>query len=94
MKRFVLASVIAAFAFGVTAPVVSGLGESDALAQKKTKEKKKKPKVYDFSGDDISGELIRPDGDGLNARDFVNHTSLIRLRTNFIKEILKSAEDL
>ncbi len=93
MKRLVLASVIAAFAFGVTAPVVSGLGESDAYAQKKNN-KKKKAKVYDFSGDDITGELIRPDGDGMNARGFVNHTSLIRLRTNFIKEILKSAEDL
>ena len=51
-------------------------------------------KVYDFSGDTIEGDLIKPDGSDLNARDFAKHSSLIRIRTNFIPEIIKSAEDL
>ena len=53
-----------------------------------------KVKVYDFSGDTIEGDLIRPEGTTVDARDFAKHSSLIRIRTNFIPEIVKSAEDL
>ncbi len=53
-----------------------------------------KVKVYDFSGDTIEGDLVKPEGTDLNARDFANHTSLIRIRKDFIPEIIKSAEDL
>ena len=53
-----------------------------------------KVKVYDFSGDTIEGDLIKPEGLDVNARDFAKHSSLIKIRTNFIAEILKSAEDL
>lgn len=53
-----------------------------------------KVKVYDFSGDTIEGDLIRPEGSTVDARDFAKHSSLIRIRTNFIPEIIKSAEDL
>jgi len=87
MKRAILAAVFAAaFAFSFA------YSTGDAIAQKKAKNKK--AKNYDFSGDDITGDLIKPDGMGFNARKFAVHTSLIRIRTNFIKEILKSAEDL
>ena len=53
-----------------------------------------KVKVYDFSGDTIEGDLVKPDGTDLNARDFAKHSSLIRIRQHFIPEIIKSAEDL
>ncbi|MBP6627941.1 MAG: hypothetical protein KBG28_04655 [Kofleriaceae bacterium] len=53
-----------------------------------------KVKVYDFSGDTIEGDLIKPDGTAVDARDFAKHSSLIRIRREFIAEILKSAEDL
>ena len=53
-----------------------------------------KVKVYDFSGDTIEGDLIKPEGLDVNARDFAKHSSLIRIRKDFIAEILKSAEDL
>ena len=53
-----------------------------------------KVKVFDFSGDTIEGDLIKPEGSTVNARDFAKHASLIRIRTNFIQEIIKSAEDL
>lgn len=65
-----------------------------AMAQPKPKETKPKVKVYDFSGDTIEGDLIRPEGSTVDARDFSKHSSLIRIRTNFIDAILKSAEDL
>jgi hypothetical protein len=57
-------------------------------------DKQPKTKVYDFSGDTIEGDLIKPEGTTVDARDFAKHSSLIRIRTNFIPEIIKSAEDL
>ena len=72
-----------------------GLFAGTAFAQKKGADSgQSKVKVYDFSGDTIEGDLIKPDGTDLNARDFAKHSSLIRIRTNFIPEIIKSAEDL
>jgi hypothetical protein len=51
-------------------------------------------KVYDFSGDTIEGDLIKPEGSTVDARDFAKHGSLIKIRKDFIPEIIKSAEDL
>jgi hypothetical protein len=91
MKRSkIIAALSVAGAVALAAPL-------SALAQgkgKQPKEEPKKVKSYDFTGDEIDGELVKPDGDFLDTRKFASHTSLIRLRTNFIKEILKSAEDL
>jgi hypothetical protein len=53
-----------------------------------------KVKVYDFSGDTIEGDLIKPEGSTVDARDFAKHSSLIHIRQTFIPEIIKSAEDL
>jgi hypothetical protein len=53
-----------------------------------------KVKVYDFDGDTIDGDLVKPEGSTVDARDFGNHASLIRIRKDFIPEIIKSAEDL
>ena len=90
MKRF---NIIAALSVAGAVFLASPLS---ALAQKKgaQKEEAKKVKSYDFTGDEIDGELVKPDGDFLDTRKFASHTSLIRLRKDFIKEILKSAEDL
>ena len=79
------------------AGAVALAGPLSAFAQgkgKPPKEEPKKVKSYDFTGDEIDGELVKPDGDFLDTRKFASHTSLIRLRKDFIKEILKSAEDL
>lgn len=53
-----------------------------------------KVKVYDFSADSIEGDLVKPEGIGVNVADFSKHSSLIRIRKDFIPEIVKSAEDL
>ena len=93
MKRAVFASLFAGLlAFAFAAP-------GTALAQNKKSKKdkgaeQKKVKTYDFSGDDIDGDLIKPDGDFVDVQGLASHTSLIRIRKDFIKEILKSAEDL
>jgi len=77
--------------------VVTGSGSARAQEKKGAENKgggTPKVKVYDFSGDTIEGDLIRPEGTTVDARDFAKHPSLIRIRTNFIPEIIKSAEDL
>ncbi|MEZ4362318.1 MAG: hypothetical protein R3B48_19165 [Kofleriaceae bacterium] len=53
-----------------------------------------KVKRYDFDGDTIDGDLIRPEGTTVSARDGADYGSLIRIRKDFIPEIIKSAEDL
>lgn len=94
MKRTLIVSVLAVAFVGITS--------GSALAQKKKgaapagggDASGQKVKNYDFSGDNIEGELIKPDGEMVNTRKFAEHTSLIRVRTDFIKEIVKSAEDI
>jgi hypothetical protein len=71
-----------------------GVLASTALAQNAGNAGKAKVKVYDFSGDTIEGDLIKPEGTTVDAIDFAKHSSLIRIRKDFIAEILKSAEDL
>jgi hypothetical protein len=88
--RLVLVSVVLALV------AVSMFASGDAAAQDKKGDKSGPPKVkvYDFSGDTIEGDLIRPEGTTVDARDFAKHSSLIRIRKDFIPEIIKSAEDL
>lgn len=62
-----------------------------AFAQK---QEKPKVKVYDFTGDTIEGDLIKPEGEDVNARDITQFSSLITIRRDFIAEIIKAAEDL
>ena len=71
-----------------------GLFAGTALAQPAKGEGGGKVKVYDFSGDTIEGDLVKPEGSTVDARDFAKHSSLIRIRKDFIPEIIKSAEDL
>lgn len=93
MKRTkILASLSIAGAIALAAPL-------SAFAQGKAKPKpakaeEKKVRSYDFTGDEIDGELVKPDTDFIDTRKFASHTNLIRLRKDFIKEIVKSAEDL
>ena len=71
-----------------------GLLTAPALAQKGKDGGKPKVKVYDFTGDTIEGDLIKPEGEAVDARDITQFSSLIRIRRDFIEEIIKAAEDL
>jgi hypothetical protein len=73
--------------------VIAGTS-AKALADNKKGNDAPKVKTYDFSGDTIEGDLIKPEGTTVDARDFAKHSSLIRIRKDFIPEIIKSAEDL
>ncbi len=49
---------------------------------------------YDFEDDLVTGDLVRPDGEMLSVRSANNRSSLIKIRENFVPEMLKSVEDL
>ena len=87
--RAVFVSIVATLSMGLM-----GLSVPMAHAQGESASKGDKVKTYDFSGDTIDGDLLKPDGEVVDTRTFASHTSLIRIRKDFIKEILKSAEDL
>ncbi|MFO0574585.1 MAG: adventurous gliding motility protein CglF [Polyangia bacterium] len=50
--------------------------------------------VYDFDDDTVEGDLVRPDGEMVDTRRGAKHSSLIKIRENFIPEMLKSVESL
>lgn len=54
----------------------------------------KKKTEYDFEDDLVEGSFVKPEGDYLSSRRGGRHTSLIRIRENFVPEMLKSAEDI
>ncbi len=56
--------------------------------------KYKKKTVYDFDDDLVEGELQRPDGEMIDTRRKAKQSSLIKIRENFIPEMLKSAENI
>ena len=85
MRALRLFTAIAFLALAASPAVAQNAGNAGAKA---------KVKVYDFSGDTIEGDLIKPEGTTVDAIDFAKHSSLIRIRKDFIAEILKSAEDL
>lgn len=54
----------------------------------------KQKTVYDFDDDTVEGDLVRPDGEFVDSRKTAKHSSLIKIRENFIPEMLKSVEGI
>lgn len=53
-----------------------------------------KTTTYDFEGDTIEGDLMRPDGEYIDARKRVNHSNLIRIREEFRDKVMQSVGEL
>ena len=53
-----------------------------------------KETVIDFEDDTIQGDLTRPDGEFVDARQRVRHTNLIKVREEFRDEVLESVGEL
>jgi hypothetical protein len=49
---------------------------------------------YDFEDDLVEGSFVRPEGEYFNAQKQGRYSSLIRIRRDFVPEMLKSAEDI
>jgi len=50
--------------------------------------------VLTFGSETIEGGVATGDGEGIDVRDITSFSSLIRIRSNFIAEIIRAAEDL
>jgi hypothetical protein len=101
MKRMLIAAVVSILSVGVASAQTSpaqprGGSRARPAAPPPGPASNAPPRVrnYDFDADFIDGELVRPEGEFLAARRTAEHGSLIRVRQDFIREIVKSAEDL
>lgn len=79
-KAWIIASII------VSALALQGLSVASAQSEEITE--------VSFEDDLISGDLVRPDGENIQVSRRGARSSLIRIRQNFIPEMLKSVEDL
>jgi len=82
---FLMAALTWAPAFAQKAAAPAKAGDSVTYKQKT---------VYDFDDDVVEGDLVRPDGEFVDSRRAAKHSSLIKIRENFIPEMIKSAEDI
>ena len=81
-----------ALVFGAT--LMAGSGALLAQAPPAGETQYKSKTVYDFDDDTVEGDLVRPDGEFVDTRKGAKHSSLIKIRENFIPEMIKSAEDI
>lgn len=86
MNRFLRFLLFTSVAILLAAPAwaQSGKGES----------KEAPAKQMDFEGDILEGEIMRPNQGVAEALLLEQQSSLIKVRKDFVDEILKSAEDL
>lgn len=54
----------------------------------------KKETEYDFEADDVEGNLVKPDEANIGAEQHGKTSSLIKIRSDFVPEMLKSVEDI
>jgi hypothetical protein len=87
MSRKLMALVIGA-------TLMTGSGALLAQAPPSGETQYKSKTVYDFDDDTVEGDLVRPDGEFVDTRKGAKHSSLIKIRENFIPEMIKSAEDI
>ncbi len=101
---FLVAILAAMFTLPVSSAEAKGSGDAKPhvmpkgwkakKAKKTTKPTPKKTKNYDFMADEIEASRIGPGDTTIFGIQNLAHKSLIRLRSDFISEILKSAEML
>ena len=87
LRQIIAGLTLVGFLLGGVAVVVAQTGDAPKVSYKKKT-------VYDFDDDLVEGELQRPDGEYIDTRRKAKHSSLIKIRENFIPEMLKSAEDI
>jgi hypothetical protein len=91
MKRITLSLLAAASLAGAAAPALAQNKQPAGGGDNVTYKSKT---VYDFDDDVVEGDLVRPDGEFVDSRKAAKHSSLIKIRADFIPEMLKSAEDI
>ena len=79
------------FMFAIAAPLLAA-AQAKTEAQPKVEYEKKT--VINFEDDTIEGDLKRPDGEYVEARQKVDHSNLIRIREDWRDKVMQSSGDL
>ena len=85
MKRMMLAMLLL---------VPLGSSAQDAKAQAQPKIEYEKKTVINFEDDTIEGDLKRPDGEYVEARQKVDHSNLIHIREDWREKLMQASGDL
>ncbi len=75
-------------------PLVAAAQQKDAPAQAQSKVEYEKKTVINFEDDTIEGDLKRPDGEYVEARQKVDHSNLIKIREDWREKVMQSSGDL
>jgi len=93
MRRVLIGAFLVAFLAGV--PLAWGQqGGADSVVDPESGKVYATKTVYDFEDDIVEGALVKPEGDYLDSRQKKKQSSLIKVRADFVPEMLKSAEAL
>ncbi|MEM6733650.1 MAG: hypothetical protein AAF658_18970 [Myxococcota bacterium] len=87
-KRWITVGAASAFCFALL------LGLGDAAAQDGDRVKFKKVTKIDFTEGLIEGDLMRPEGSYVVSRKASQFSKLIRVRQNFVRELVFSYSEL
>jgi hypothetical protein len=79
--------------FGALA-ALTGLAEPAAAEEPKADDPRGELTAYSFDDDLVTGDGANPNGEVLHVRKRRNRESLVRARTHWIPELLKTADDL
>lgn len=86
---------IALTALMIFQPASAPASDSDADAQARAASKTVAgATVYDFENDNVTGELLSPEGTDVPARHLKRFPSLIKVRGVFVDQMLKMAHDI
>lgn len=86
MKRALLFAMLALSPLGALSQEQKGQPQPRIEYEKKT--------VINFEDDTIEGDLKRPDGEYVEARQKVDHSNLIRIREDWREKMMQASGDL
>ena len=85
MRKLVVATLL-------LLPLLGSAQEKKGEAQPKVEYEKKT--VINFEDDTIEGDLKRPDGEYVEARQKVDHSNLIKIREDWRDKVMQASGDL
>lgn len=94
LKHLIVAATLAIFLIPASASAQDMPAPEVGQEQGDSNVQYKKETVYDFEGDDVTGSLIRPDGENITGETHGKTSSLINIRADFIPEMIESVEDI
>jgi hypothetical protein len=92
MRVVVIGAIAIAMSIGIAAEAALAQDKPDTVTEGGVAYNRKT--VINFEDDTIEGDLKTPDAVYLEARKKMRHRSLIRIRTDFRREVLGSIADL